>query len=466
MLFSSIPFLYYFLPAMFALYFLLPKKARNIVLLAASLFFYFYGEPIYTLLLLGSSAIDYTAGMLINKFRGTSKAKLVLIGSITINILMLGFFKYADFFIGIINSIFNASIPLLFIPLPLGISFFTFQTMSYTIDVYRNDTPVQKNLLNFATYVSMFPQLVAGPIVRYSTVAAEIDKRTVTMSDFAAGVSRFVVGLGKKVLIANILGELNAAALAPAAPSVLFHWLAAISFMLQIYFDFSGYSDMAIGLGRMFGFHFLENFEYPFISKSISEFWRRWHISLGTWFKEYVYIPLGGNRVSKLKWIRNILIVWLLTGIWHGANWNFLLWGLYFGIILILEKLCWGKLLEKAPKIIQHFYTLILVLFSFVIFQIEDLAGIATHIQGMFGGLSLPFSSSESVYMLRNYAVVLIVACIGSTPLLKKLIHSAGEGKLKKVVSCCEPVFYIALLLITTAYLIDSSFNPFLYFRF
>lgn len=466
MLFSGIPFLYFFLPLTLAIYFTVPKNAKNAILLIASLVFYFYGEPVYTLLLIFSSVAGYVTGLLIDRYRDTKKAKTALVFSIVINIGILGFFKYIDFFIGAVNSVFQINIPSLYIPLPLGISFFTFQTMSYTIDIYRNDTPVQRNPFSFTTYVALFPQLVAGPIVRYSTIAAELENRTSTTSMIAKGIGRFVTGLGKKVLIANILGELSAAMFESASPSVVSYWLAIIAFTLQIYFDFSGYSDMAIGLGLIFGFRFLENFNYPFISKSISEFWRRWHISLGTWFREYVYIPLGGNRVSKLKQLRNILIVWLLTGFWHGANWNFMLWGLYFGVILILEKMVYGKFLEKLPKILRHAYTILLVLFSFVIFQIENLPEIWTHFNGMFGGLSIPFINWESVYYLRSYAVALIIACIGATPVLKKLVSSLSEGKLKKAVGCLEPVFYGLLLLVVTGYLIDSSFNPFLYFRF
>ena len=467
MLFSSISFLYYFLPVIFLAYFAAPKKLRNIILLAASLFFYFYGEPKYVVLLIISSAIDFTIGLLVEKHSGTKKAKYALICSIVANLGLLLFFKYADFFIANINALLGTGIPLLRIPLPLGISFFTFQTMSYSIDVYRGDAKVQKNPLDFAAYVTMFPQLVAGPIVRYQTIADELNERAYSLGNFASGAGRFVIGLGKKVLIANALGELNTTALAATNQSVLMYWIAIISFMLQIYFDFSGYSDMALGLGKVFGFTFLENFDYPFISRSITEFWRRWHISMGTWFREYVYIPLGGNRVSRLKWIRNIAIVWFCTGFWHGAAWNFVVWGIFFGILLTIEKLFLQKLLDKLPRALSHFYCLIIVTLSFVIFHIETMQGILGHYSGMFGFAGLPTVSAEALYYLDSYKVILIAAIIGATPLLKNIVIKARANTLlKNITDSLNPVFIAALLIIVTAYLIDSSFNPFLYFRF
>jgi alginate O-acetyltransferase complex protein AlgI len=384
-----------------------------------------------------------------------------------INISILGFFKYSDFFIQNINSLFGTDLDLLRIPLPLGISFFTFQTMSYTIDVYRGDAKRQKNPLGLATYVCLFPQLIAGPIVRYSTIAEEINSRKHSFENFAYGIKRFVIGLSKKVLIANALGELNQIATSSNDSSMLFYWMGAIAFSLQIYFDFSGYSDMAIGLGRIFGFHFLENFNYPYISKSISEFWRRWHISLGTWFKDYVYIPLGGNRVSKLKWLRNIFIVWILTGFWHGASWNFVVWGLYFGILLVLEKLFLNKILDKLPNILRHIYVILLIVISFVIFNIDNMADILAYLKGMFGLLDIPAFSTESLYYLKSYAVIIIISIVGATPLIKNTINNASKNKtINKALVVFEPICYIALLIIVTGYLVDSSFNPFLYFRF
>ena len=467
MLFSSIPFLYYFLPVVFAVYFALPKKLRNIALLVSSLFFYFYGEPKYIVLLVFSSIMDYTVSLIINKYRGTKAAKRALVFSISMNLLILMFFKYSDFIISNVNALLRSNIPLLRIPLPLGISFFTFQTMSYTIDVYRNEAKVQRNPLDFMSYVSMFPQLVAGPVVRYQTIADQINDRKHSLEGFAAGAGRFVIGLGKKVLIANALGELNKTALTASSRSVLMYWLAIIAFTLQIYFDFSGYSDMALGLGKIFGFTFLENFNYPFVSKSITEFWRRWHISMGTWFREYVYISLGGNRVSGIKWIRNIAIVWFCTGLWHGSSWNFVVWGLYFGVLLVLEKLFLQKLLDRLPSVLSHIYCLLIVVISFVIFHLETVQDIFGFLKGMFGFASVPLFTSESLYYLNSYKVILIVAAIGSTPLLKNLILKAQlSKKLSTVVSALRPIYTGGLLIIATAYLVDSSFNPFLYFRF
>lgn len=467
MLFSSISFIYYFLPIVFLVYFSVPYKYKNIVLLVSSLMFYFFGEPKYTILLLFSTIVDYIHSLIIDKNRDTKIAKMALISSVVINISMLCFFKYSDFFIKNINALFNTNFELLKLTLPIGISFFTFQTMSYTIDVYRNEAKIQKNPLGLATYVSLFPQLIAGPIVRYKTVAEEINNREHSFNNFAYGIKRFVIGLSKKVLIANALGELNVIATSANNPSVLFYWLGAIAFTLQIYFDFSGYSDMAIGLGRIFGFNFLENFNYPYISKSISEFWNRWHMSLGTWFKDYVYIPLGGNRVSKLKWFRNIAIVWFLTGFWHGASWNFILWGLYFGVIIILEKLFIMNLLEKIPNVFRHIYVIYIVVISFVIFNIESLSDIWTYFKGMFGVLDIPTLNVESMYYLKSYAVVIIISIIGSTPVIKNILSSVHNHKIiNKAMNVLEPSCYLILLAVVTGYLVDSSFNPFLYFRF
>jgi len=467
MLFSSIPFLYYFLPMVMLIYFGLPKRMRNAVLLVASLFFYFYGEPTYTLLLLFSSIIDYGVGLCIEKYRGKKGAKIALVCSLVSNLAILFFFKYIDFFIANANALFSIDLKPLGISLPLGISFFTFQTMSYSLDVYRNEAPVQRNPFHFATYVSLFPQLVAGPIVRYKTVAAELENRKHSFEDVASGITRFLIGMGKKVLIANLLGEFRDHAMGVSVPSVLSYWCVAVVYALQIYFDFSAYSDMAIGLGRIFGFHFLENFNYPFIAKSVSEFWRRWHISLGTWFREYLYIPLGGNRVSTYKWIRNIFIVWFCTGFWHGASWNYVFWGLYFGLILVLERIVLAKPLAKLPSFLQHGYTICLVLFSFVLFQMENLPELGRQIAGMFGGLSAPFSNAEALYHLRNYGVVFLVALLGATPLPAKLVRKVADSlRLRTPFAIATLVFDLVLLLAVTGYLVDSSFNPFLYFRF
>ena len=468
MLFSGISFLYYFLPLTLILYYAAPKGWRNTVLLFASLLFYFYGEPIYVALLLFSSIRDYIVGRLIEKHHGTGKAKAALVFSIITNLLILGFFKYADFFIANINTVFGTSLPLLYIPLPLGISFFTFQTMSYSIDVYRRTIKAEQSAVNFAMYVSMFPQLVAGPIVRYTSVANDMRGRKHSFKDFAEGTGRFAIGMGKKVLIANVLGELAASMLNPSAQTVLSHWLAVLAYTLQIYFDFSGYSDMAIGLGRIFGFHFPENFNYPFIAKSISEFWRRWHISMGIWFREYIYIPLGGNRVSGLKWARNIFIVWFCTGLWHGASWYFIIWGLYFGVLLACEKLFLGKLVKKLPVALQHVYTLAIVLVSFVIFCIESSGGnVLLHLGGMFGAAGLPAFDAEALYYLRSFAPLLAIAVVGSTPLPKMLAAKLKAYKPGEILSTVlEPAFYSGLLIVVTGYLIDATFNPFLYFRF
>ena len=464
MLFSSITFLYLFLPVTLIAYFIRPSiRWRNGVLLVTSLFFYFAGEPVYTILLVVSSLSDYAHSLFIEKHRGTRKAKTALISSIVINLAMLGFFKYIDFFIGVFNGIFGTGIPLLHVPLPIGISFFTFQTMSYTIDVYRGEVHAEKNLATMATYVCLFPQLVAGPIVRYSTIAEELYQRPHNAVLAAQGLRRFVVGLAKKVLIANAMGELCALYRSAQEPTVLFAWIYAIAYTLQIYFDFSGYSDMAIGMGRLFGFHFLENFNYPYISRSVTEFWRRWHMSLSTWFRDYVYIPLGGNRVPRWKNIRNILVVWFLTGFWHGAAWNFLLWGGFFGIVLLLEKFVWGKLLDKAPSVVRWAYTILLVILSFVLFNANGLNGALMDIRHLFGGL--PLSNAEALYQLRNYAVLLLAAVIGATPVVKRAAAWVSE-KCPRLMVVLEPALLAAMLLVVTGYLVDGSFNPFLYFRF
>ena len=467
MLFSTISFIYYFLAAVLAIYFIVPFKFKNLVLLIASLGFYFYGEPIYTLLMLVTTLSSYIHGLLIDRFRGKALSKVFLWSSVATSLLTLGFFKYSDFFIHNVNNILNTDMSLLGIALPIGISFYTFQTMSYTIDVYRGEAKVQKSFIRLATYVALFPQLIAGPIVRYTTVEEELSKRTHSFENFSYGVNRFIIGLSKKVLIADSLGNLSRSIHGAEEASVAGYWLYAIAISLQLYFDFSGYSDMAIGLGRIFGFHFLENFNYPFISKSIGEFWRRWHMSLGSWFKDYVYIPLGGNRVSIPRWIFNTLVVWFLTGFWHGADWTFILWGLYFAMFLMLEKFFLNKLFSKLPKVISHIYVVIVILVSFVLFNANGLAGAISDIGAMFGAGGLPFWSGETAYYLRGYAVVLSAAALGATPLVKTAVLKLKEVKgINLAINVIEPLFQVALLLIVTAYFVDGSFSPFLYFRF
>lgn len=466
MLFSSIPFLYYFLPIVFLLYFLAPRTWQNAVLLLASLVFYFYGERIYILLILFTTLSAYLHGLWIERLKGKPTARLAFISSIIFTLGLLGFFKYGNFVLTNVNALFDTQLALLQLSLPIGISFYSFQTLSYTIDVYRGQTAAQRNLIDFATYVTLFPQLIAGPIVRYADIAEELKSRTNSFANFAYGVERFVLGLAKKVLIANTLGELAPLLANAPNPSTLFYWLAAVAYPLHVYFDFSGYSDMAIGLGRIFGFHFLENFNYPFLAKSIGEFWRRWHISLGSWFRDYLYIPLGGSRVSLGRNLFNILLVWFLTGLWHGAAWNFVVWGLYFAAFLVLEKLFLLRLLERLPAWLRHLYVCFFLIISFVIFQGPDMATVGNNLQGLFGG-ALPFSNSETLYYLKSYGLVLLLALVGASPLPKNLVLRLQKGQRgQKLLNLAEPLVLSALLLIITAYLIDGSFNPFLYFRF
>ena len=465
MLFTSISFLYYFLPVLILIYFITPKKYKNIILLIASLLFYFYGEPKYVLLMIIEIIIAYIGAILIDKYKNQSKN--ILITTLFIHIFLLIIFKYTDFIIKTINDISNANIKLLNIALPIGISFYTFQIISYIIDVYNGKVKVQKNIINLATYVSLFPQLVAGPIVRYQTVEKELDDRVHSFNNFAYGIRRFTIGLAKKVLIANALGELCTKAFVLNETTVIFYWIFGISYMLELYFDFSAYSDMAIGLGRIFGFNFPENFNYPYISKSITEFWRRWHISLSTWFKDYVYIPLGGNRNGIYKQIRNILIVWLLTGIWHGANWTFLIWGLLFGIILIVEKIFLNKFMEKLPSFIRRIYVLFIVMILFIIFNSDNMQVALTNIKGLFGMNGEVFINNYTLHYLKNYLLVLIIALLGSTPLIKILIDKLRKNKyLNNIINILEPILIVVILFVVTSYLIDNSYNPFLYFRF
>ena len=463
MLFTSISFLYYFLPIVIILYFIVPKKFKNFILFLSSIFFYFCGEPIYTFLMIGEIFIAYVGARYLEKHR----KKSILVSLLAIHIGALGLFKYSDFTINNINQIFGSKIPLLKLALPIGISFYTFQIISYVVDVYRGKVKAQKSFLKLATYVSLFPQLIAGPIVRYETIEKELDSRTSNFENFAYGVRRFVIGLGKKVLIANMLDELCDVFSTTNEKSILFYWIFAISYSLQIYFDFSAYSDMAIGLGRMFGFHFLENFNYPYISKSITEFWRRWHMSLSSWFRDYVYIPLGGNRKGTIILVRNIFIVWALTGIWHGANWIFVIWGLMFGIMLIIEKLFLTKHLEKMPSILQRIYVLFTVMISFIIFNANSIVEAWNNIIGLFGTNGESLINASTVYYLKSYLVVLVIAIIGSTPLLKNIIEKLKtKTNANKIINLLEPIAMASILIIVTAYLVDNSYNPFLYFRF
>ena len=467
MLFSSVSFLYYFLPITLILYFVSKDKYKNIILLLASLFFYFYGEPKYTVLMLISAFSAYIHGILIEKFREKGYSKLFLVSGLVVSLGILIVFKYMDFIIKNINYISNSNIKLLRLVLPIGISFYTFQGLSYIVDVYKKDAKVCRSFVDFATYVCLFPQLIAGPIVRYTTIEDELKNRTHSFDKFAYGVNRFVVGLAKKVILANNLGMLVDIMTKSNEKSVLSYWMVAIFFSLQIYYDFSGYSDMAIGLGRMFGFDFLENFNYPFISKSIKEFWRRWHISLSSFFRDYVYIPLGGNRVSRGRWIFNLLIVWSLTGLWHGDSWNFILWGLYFAILLIIENLFLQNILNKLPALIQHIYAKFFIIISFVIFNNENIKDLWSSLYNMFNFRGLDLYNDFSTYYLKSYTVLLIVSMIGATPILKNIIQKINKNVTgQKVISTINSILNIVLLVVVTAYLIDGSFNPFLYFRF
>ena len=462
MLFSSIPFLFYFLPLVLVLYFLVPKKLKNSVLLLFSLIFYAWGEPVYVFLMIGTICLFYGCGLAISKSRTKKARQLWLALSVVISLGLLAVFKYADFFLGSINSLIpGLKLPLPGLALPIGISFYTFQSLSYTIDVYRGHTKAQKNIISFGAYVSLFPQLIAGPIVRYVDVARELDNRTHSWEDFRLGMRRFLVGLSKKILLANSFGQLTEIFRASGEKSLLFYWIYAIAFALHIYFDFSGYSDMAIGLGRIFGFRFIENFNYPYTSKSIGEFWRRWHMSLGTWFRDYVYIPLGGNRVSKSRWVFNTLVVWMLTGLWHGAAWNFVLWGLLYAVFLMIEK--WVPALQKLPGFLRRGYTLLIVVLGFVLFNAADLSQALSDIGGMFGFGRVPLVTAETLYYLRSYAVLFLLGFVGSTSLVR---DTACKLEKYRITAVLEPVLMIAALLVCTAYLVDGSFNPFLYFRF
>lgn len=468
MVFSSLIFLFIFLPITLLVYYIVPRKFKNLALLIFSLIFYAWGEPVYIVIMLFSTVFDYTNGILISKYReDKNKARIILILSMVINLGILAFFKYYGFFIENINGIFNLSLTAKTLPLPVGISFYTFQTMSYTIDVYLNKIPVQKNIISFGAYVTMFPQLVAGPIVKYGEVAKQIDERVETLDKFGEGAELFIVGLGKKVLLANNIGFLwtTIKAMPISDITVIGAWLGIIAFTFQIYFDFSGYSDMAIGLGKMLGFDFMQNFNYPYVSKSITEFWRRWHISLGSWFREYVYIPLGGNRVSTAKHLRNLFVVWFLTGLWHGASWNFIVWGLYFGVILVIEKNFLLKWLEKAPKFIANIYTMILVIIGWVFFDVETLKGALDYIKVMFGFGNNPMIDSMTMYYLEANIGLIIVLIICSTSIPTKIIKFIKK-KYTTAKLFVVPVIYTIILIVAVAYLVNETYNPFLYFRF
>ena len=473
MIFSSLLFLFRFLPAVLVLYYLAPRPLRNLVLLLCSLVFYAWGEPVYIILMIVSILVSYTGGILVDRFKTQGKrraARAALLGSSVVSLSLLGFFKYADFLIGTVDSLTGAGINLLKIALPIGISFYTFQTMSYTIDVYRGEAKVQKNLISFGAYVTMFPQLIAGPIVQYKTIDRQLRTRKETAGQFAYGIHRFMIGLGKKVLLANNAGALwdTVSSMEHTQIPVVMSWIGLAAYTFQLYFDFSAYSDMAIGLGHMFGFRFLENFNYPYISKSITEFWRRWHISLSTWFRDYVYIPLGGNRVGIWKHIRNILVVWMLTGIWHGASWNFVLLGLYYGILLLIEKFVLGKYLKKLPGVFQHIYCMFFVMLGWNLFVFDDMSAGISFARALFGTYGAGFCSRETLYLLYNNAVLMVLLILGSTQLPARAgnwICAKLRGK-ETILTIVKNVFYVGIFLLSVAWLVDASYNPFLYFRF
>ncbi|MBQ2888616.1 MAG: MBOAT family protein [Firmicutes bacterium] len=474
MLFSGIPFLFYFLPLVLVIYFAVPRGGKNAVLLAASLFFYGWGEPKFLFFMLAAILQGYVLAILIekakNEYPGGKRSKVFLAASVALSLGLLGYCKYADFFITNFNALTGLSLPLLKIALPIGISFYTFQIMSYVVDVYRGEVKAQRSLIDFGAYVAFFPQLIAGPIVRYADIEADLSDRRHTVEGTAAGVRRFCIGLGKKVLLANQLAELAAHFNAAEEKSLLFYWLYAAATMLYIYFDFSGYSDMAIGLGRIFGFRFPENFNYPYISGSITEFWRRWHMTLGGWFRDYLYIPLGGNRKGQGRRLFNIFIVWAATGLWHGAAWNFAAWGLMFAVLLMLEKLWLPDVLQNKMfglGVLRHVYVLVAVAVSFVLFDAADMAAAADCIIAMFGGAGVPAVDELSLYYLQSYGLILLLAVVGATPVPARIVADLGRKKaMAPLMAVAEPLFVLGLLVVCTAFLIDGSFNPFLYFRF
>lgn len=468
MLFSSIVFLFSFLPAVMTLYYLLPVRFRNVILLLASLVFYAWGEPVYLFLMLLSILFNYFSGLdIARNLQDKRAAKRSLVFNLIINLAVLGFFKYEGFVLDTLNGILPVHISYHALPLPIGISFYTFQILSYIIDVYRGNVKVQTNLPNFALYVTMFPQLIAGPIVQYADVDEQLASREVSRTKFGEASMYFIRGLAKKVLLANTSGMIftEVSGLAKGNIAVMTAWLGAFAYMFQIYFDFSGYSDMAIGLGKMFGFEFNMNFNYPYVSKSITEFWRRWHISLSSWFRDYVYIPLGGNRVSKIKHIRNLLIVWFLTGLWHGAAWNFVAWGLYYGVILIIEKYLLSPVLDRLPDVVRHIYSIVLVVIGWVLFFSSSFGQAADYIRVMFGAGAHGFADRESMYLLTSNLILWLILIFGSTP----LVHFRYEHMLRTKkwnTTIINSVVYAALFIVCIAYLVTETYNPFLYFRF
>lgn len=469
MVFSSLTFIFVFLPIVLGLYYIAPKKLKNLFILISGLIFYAWGEPIYVVIMIISTLIDYTAGLLIDKFNSSKAIKRIcLICSLLMNLGLLGVFKYGGFILQNIDAVFGTSLfdPAHALPLPIGISFFTFQSMSYTIDMYLGKVKVQKNPISFAAFVTLFPQIVAGPIVRYDDIAAELDSRTIDIDCIYSGIITFITGVGKKVLIANNIGMLwtSVKEISTGELSVLTAWLGIIAFTLQIYFDFSGYSDMAIGLGKMMGFNFPQNFNYPYQSKSISEFWRRWHITLGSWFKSYVYFPLGGSRKGMKRTVMNLAVVWLLTGIWHGASWNFILWGVLYGVLIIMEKLFLGKVLDKIPAFVSHLYTMLLVILGWVLFDTADLPTAFGYMGAMFGANGALWDN-QGLYLLINYAVILVIAVFGCTDLSKRLFDKAKE-KAPMLMNYSTPIAKFAVLVLSTAYLANATYNPFLYFNF
>ncbi|HHW93017.1 MAG TPA: MBOAT family protein [Clostridiaceae bacterium] len=469
MTFSSVTFLYFFLPAVLAIYYIVPARLKNAVLLLSSLLFYFWGEPRFAVIMVLTALVGYAGGMLLSKVEKHHWRRVVVVLFVTLCLIPLLLFKYGDFFIHNMRELFKLQLPHLSLALPMGVSFYTFQIVSYVIDVYRQTVDVERNPFLFVMYVSFFPQLIAGPIVRFSDVQVFLRKRITSIDQFAAGVLRFVTGLGKKVLIANTLAEFGKELTSTPAKSVLSLWLIAFAFTLQIYFDFSGYSDMAIGLGSMFGFTFPENFHYPYLSKSVSEFWRRWHISLGFWFRDYVYIPLGGNRGKRLSRVRNLLIVWLLTGLWHGAAWNFIAWGLFYFTVLSIERAGFSKILDKMPSVLRVVYTFLIVMLGFVLFNADSLGEALIRLKGMFGLSSLPFTDHVSLYYARSYGFTLIFAAVAATSLFKTLWKRLSErsSKSTKYVLDYTTVFgVVTTMTLVTAWLVNGSFNPFLYFRF
>ena len=458
MVFSSIPFLFYFAVLFFALYYIVPFKLKNYCLLIFSLLFYAWGEPIYVFLMMFTAGVDWLDGLLLEKHPGMKKLYLTI--AIVINLGLLCFFKYANFLMGAVGSIFRLSLPVLDVSLPIGISFYTFQSMSYSLDVYRGNAKVEHNYFYYLMYVSMFPQLIAGPIVRYQTIADEIRVRDISKENFVNGFSRFLLGLFKKVLLANALGELFTAVSAESAVPLATAWLGLTGFALQIYFDFSGYSDMAIGMGLMMGFHFLENFDHPYISSSVTEFWRRWHMSLSTWFRDYVYIPLGGNRVTVARHIFNLMVVWLLTGFWHGAAYNFILWGIYYGVLLILEKYVYGKALEKAPGIVRHIYTVFAFMMGWALFAFDDMGALGSFLASLFGANGL--ADGGSLFYFRSYIISIVLGIVCSTPLIGNFLKKEHKPAVEVLIAVITAVLFIA----SVAALVTDSYNPFLYFRF